>query len=101
MMTFGAVWLFDLKLKANPDLGVHGARSGEFGFIGLLGFVAVSGLTLYALGGTAVMPFMLAVHLGSVLAFFLLTPYTKMAHGFYRMAALVRDAQRKADLPNS
>jgi citrate/tricarballylate utilization protein len=31
-----------------------------------------------------------------VLSFFLLTPYTKMAHGFYRLAALVRDEQRKS-----
>jgi len=28
-----------------------------------------------------------------VLAFFLTLPYSKMAHGFYRFAALVRDAQ--------
>lgn len=101
MMTFGAVWLFDLKLKADPDLGAKAARSGEFGFIALLGFVAASGLLLYALGGTAWMPLMLALHLGSVLAFFLLTPYTKMAHGFYRLAALVRDAQRKAEAANA
>ena len=32
---------------------------------------------------------LLAVHLGAVLAFFILTPYTKMVHGFYRMAALL------------
>ena len=30
------------------------------------------------------------------LSFFLLTPYTKMAHGFFRLAALLRDAQQKA-----
>jgi len=30
----------------------------------------------------------------AVWACFVLTPFTKMAHGFYRMAALVRDAQR-------
>ncbi len=29
----------------------------------------------------------------AVLAFFLLTPYSKMVHGFYRFAALIRDAQ--------
>ena len=36
---------------------------------------------------------LLALHLGSVFAFFLLTPYSKMAHGFYRLAALVKEAQ--------
>ena len=30
--------------------------------------------------------------LGAVLAFFLLTPYSKMAHGFYRLTALVKEA---------
>ncbi|MCG7520958.1 4Fe-4S ferredoxin, partial [Ruegeria sp. Ofav3-42] len=44
---------------------------------------------------TALMPALVAIHLGSVLTFFLLMPYTKMAHGFYRLAALIRDAQRK------
>ena len=96
MMTFGAVWLFHLKLRADPDLGAKAARSGEFGFIALLAFVGFSGLVLYGLGGTKLMPTFLALHLGAVLAFFLLTPYTKMAHGFYRLAALVRDAQRLA-----
>ena len=40
---------------------------------------------------------LLALHLGSVLAFFLLTPYSKMAHGFYRLAALVREAARQRE----
>ena len=38
---------------------------------------------------------LLALHLGTVLALFLLVPYSKMAHGFYRTAALIRDAKRK------
>jgi hypothetical protein len=65
------------------------------GFIALLGFVAASGLVLYILGQTTLMPLTLAAHLGAVLTFFLLTPYTKMVHGIYRFAALVRDEQRK------
>jgi len=97
MLTAGALWLFILKLRADPALGALAARSGEFGFIALLGFVGFSGLALYGLGQTALMPTLLALHLGAVLAFFLLTPYTKMAHGFYRLAALVRDAQRQRD----
>lgn len=97
MLTWGAVWLFRLKLKADPNLGSMAARNGEFGFIALLGFVAASGIVLYIVGQTAWMPLALAIHLGAVLAFFLLTPYTKMVHGIYRFAALVRDAQRKTD----
>lgn len=95
LLTFGAVWLIALKRRADPLLGAVSAWGGEFAFIALLGFVAFSGLALYALGGTAIMPTLLALHLGAVLSFFLLTPYTKMAHGFYRLAALIRDAQRK------
>lgn len=95
MLTLGCVWMVDLKRKANPELGAKSARSGEFAFIALLGFVGFSGLALYALGQTILMPTLMALHLGSVLGFFLLMPYTKMAHGFYRLAALVRDAQRK------
>ena len=95
LLTFGCGWLFVLKRRADPKLGAVSAWGGEVAFILLLGFVGLSGLLLYALGSTALMPLLLALHLGAVLSFFLLTPYTKMAHGFYRMAALVRDAQRR------
>jgi citrate/tricarballylate utilization protein len=94
LLTCGAVWLIDLKRKADPDLGARASLSGEYAFVALLGFVGFTGLAVYALGQTALMPLLLALHLGSVLGFFLLMPYTKMAHGFYRMAALTRDAQR-------
>ena len=75
-------------------LGARGAFGGEIAFVGLLGFVGLSGLVLYALGQTPAMPALLAIHLGAVLGFFLLMPFTKMAHGFYRLAALAVDAQR-------
>ncbi len=93
--TIGCVWMVALKLKSDRHLGDVQAWGGEIGFIALLGFVGFSGLMLYALGQTALMPAMLAIHLGAVLTFFLLTPFTKMAHGFYRLTALIRDAQRK------
>ena len=64
-------------------------------FVLLLGLTGLTGLLLYAAIGTALVPALLAIHLGTVLAFFLTTPYSKMAHGFYRFAALVRDAQVK------
>ena len=94
LMTVGACWLINLKLKADRQLGAADAWGGEMAFILLLLFVAVSGLALYWLGTTLLMPMLLAVHLGAVLTFFMLTPFTKMAHGFYRLAALVREESR-------
>jgi citrate/tricarballylate utilization protein len=38
---------------------------------------------------------LLALHLGLVLAFFLLLPYSKMVHGVYRGLALLRNAIEK------
>lgn len=95
LMTLGCIGMIVLKLKSDRDLGDAQAWGGDFAFIALLGFVGLSGLVLYALGATAWMPALLAIHLGAVLTFFLLTPFTKMAHGFFRLAALIRDAQRK------
>ncbi|MEZ5751767.1 MAG: tricarballylate utilization 4Fe-4S protein TcuB [Paracoccaceae bacterium] len=95
LLLVGCLAMLALKSRADRALGDARAYGGEVGFIGLLALVSATGLALYALGQTPLMPTLLALHLGSVLAFFLLTPYSKMAHGFYRMAALVRDAQRK------
>ena len=87
--TAGLAWL---KTKADPALGAVKAWNGEMAFILLLFAVSASGLALYAATGTRAVSGFLPVHLGLVLAFFVLTPYSKMAHGFYRMAALVREA---------
>ncbi|MGI9503794.1 MAG: tricarballylate utilization 4Fe-4S protein TcuB [Geminicoccaceae bacterium] len=95
LMNVGSVWLVLLKLRAERHLGAAGAFGGEMAFILLLLFVAISGLALYWLGATALMPMLLALHLGAVLSFFLLTPFTKMAHGFYRMAALILEESKR------
>lgn len=90
----GTLGMMCLKRASDPALQAPGVRGGEFGFILLLFIVSASGLVLYALGGTGALEPLLALHLGAVLAFFLLMPYSKMAHGFFRLAALLRDAQR-------
>lgn len=95
LMVIGTIGLAALKLKADRHLGAERIWGGEMAFILLLFFVAATGLALYWLGNSIALPTLLALHLGSVLAFFLLTPFTKMAHGFYRLAALVLDATRK------
>ena len=94
LLTIGCAGLLVLKAKADPALGTPGRASGEWAFVWLLGLVGLSGLLLYGLRDTGLTGPLLALHLGSVLTFFLLTPYSKMAHGFYRFAALVRDQQQ-------
>ncbi|WP_163269446.1 tricarballylate utilization 4Fe-4S protein TcuB [Chelativorans alearense] len=91
--TSGLVWL---KMRADPKLGASRVWGGEVAFVLLLGLVAASGLALYAATGTFAVSSLLALHLGSVLALFLLLPYTKMVHGFFRIAALLaEEAKRK------
>ncbi len=92
-LTLGCAAMAFLKLRSDRNLGDPGAWGGDMGFVLLLGFVGLSGLALYGLGATQAMPALLAVHLGAVLTLFLLTPFTKMAHGFYRLTALIRDSQ--------
>lgn len=95
LMVIGAAGLAAGKLRADPALGAAHAWGGEMAFILLLGFVAASGLALYAATGTALVGPLLALHLGSVMALFLLLPFTKMVHGFFRLAALVVEEQRR------
>ncbi|MDU8909777.1 tricarballylate utilization 4Fe-4S protein TcuB [Aestuariicoccus sp. MJ-SS9] len=86
--TAGLAWL---KLKADPELGAPKVWGGEMAFVALLFAVSATGLVLYAATGSAAVGWLLPLHLGTVLTFFLLIPFSKMAHGFYRLAALVRD----------
>lgn len=97
LMTLGAAAMLLLKRGADPKLGDARAIGADMAFIGLLAFISVSGLLLYALGDSPLMPTLLAFHLGSVFSFFLLAPFSKMAHGAYRFAALVRERQSHAN----
>ena len=90
--TAGLAWL---KLRADPALDARRLWSGEMAFVLLLFAVSATGLALYAASGTGAVAWLLPVHLGTVLCFFLVTPYSKMVHGFYRMAALVRERGRR------
>ena len=93
LLTLGCAGMLVLKGKADPALGTPGRASGEWAFVWLLGGVGLSGLLLYGLRESVLTGPLLALHLGSVLTLFLLTPYSKIAHGFYRFAALLREAQ--------
>jgi citrate/tricarballylate utilization protein len=65
-------------------------RPMDLGFIGLLLFIAVTGLALALSHGTAALTLLLCLHLGAVMALFLTMPYGKFAHGVFRSAALLK-----------
>ena len=90
--TAGLAWL---RMGARADLGVARLWGGEMAFVVLLFSVSFTGLLLYAATGSSDVRVLLPLHLATVLTFFLLIPYSKMAHGFYRMAALMQDAAQK------
>lgn len=98
LLCIGCLGLGVLKTRSDPALGDARVWGGEMGFCMLLFIVSASGLALYWLSGTAWLTELLVFHLGAVLAFFLLTPYSKMVHGFFRLAALLREVQIQSAL---
>ncbi|MFK7745861.1 MAG: tricarballylate utilization 4Fe-4S protein TcuB [Roseobacter sp.] len=98
LLCLGTAGLAYLKTKADRNLGAPQVWGGEMAFVLLLFFVGLTGLLLFAATGTSAVAMLLAAHLGAVLAFFVLTPYSKMAHGFYRMAALTKEAAAAREL---
>ncbi len=93
LLSCGTAALFGLKLRANPELGAKTATKLEYVFISLLFLVSTSGLLLYAFSGTVLAGLWLIIHLALVATFFVSIPYSKMVHGFFRMASLCREAQ--------
>jgi len=95
LLTLGSAAMIVLKLRADPELGARRVWGGELAFVALLGLTALSGLVLYAATGTAFVRALLALHLGAVLTLFLLMPFSKMVHGFFRLSALIIEEQKK------
>lgn len=95
LLTIGCSGLAYIKCHADQSLGADNAWGAEMAFVVLLGLTGCTGLMLYAATGTSYVGFLLAVHLACVLTLFILLPYSKMVHGFFRMAALIRDEQIK------
>ena len=91
-MIIGAMGLTWIKIVTDPEPVSRKVVGGEYAMLGLLFFVSLTGLVLLAARETSAMGVLLAVHLGFVLALFLLLPYGKMAHGAFRTAALVKAA---------
>ena len=78
----------DLALTDETQYGL------DESFLALLFLTTLTGLALLVLRHEPVMPWLLIVHLGTVLALFVTLPYGKFVHGLYRAAALTIAARR-------
>jgi citrate/tricarballylate utilization protein len=85
----GSAGLWILRRRRDPALGDPAQHGLDESFLALLFLTTLTGLTLLFLRHERVMPWLLVVHLGSVLALFLTLPYGKFVHGLYRAAALL------------
>jgi citrate/tricarballylate utilization protein len=94
-LVIGPTGLLILNYHRAPQQGDSAQRPMDRGFIVLLLLVSLTGLALLAGRDSAAMAILLAIHLGTVMAFFLTLPYGKFAHGIFRSAALLKFAIEK------
>ena len=92
LMIVGSVGLLAMKFVDDPMPAARRLLGGDVALLILLALIAATGLVLLAVRATGAMGLALSVHLGFILAFFLVLPYSKMVHGVYRSAALLRRA---------
>ena len=88
----GLLWL---NLQRDPQAGDPRQRPMDRAFIALLLLTSGSGLALLGWRDAAPMPWLLATHLGIVMALFATLPYGKFAHGIFRSAALLKSSIEK------
>jgi len=94
-LLLGPAGLLWLNLRRHPLHGDAAQKPMDRAFTALLFLCSLSGLALLAWRDAPAMAWLLALHLGVVMALFLTLPYGKFAHGFYRSAALLKSALEK------
>lgn len=92
--TTGLAWL---KVVADPAPSARRLLGADFALLALLWLAAATGILLLAFRATAAMGALLAIHLGTILALFVLLPYSKFVHATYRTLALVRTAAERKE----
>ena len=95
LLMIGTVGLFAMKVVDDPMPAVRRLLGADVALLMLLAMTALTGLVLLAVRATGAMGLAMAVHLGFILALFLVLPYSKMVHGVYRSAALLRNATER------
>jgi citrate/tricarballylate utilization protein len=87
-LLIGSCGLWILRRRRDPALTDETHSALDESFLSLLFLITLTGLALLVLRHEPIMPWLLVVHLGAVLALFVTLPYGKFVHGLYRAAAL-------------
>jgi citrate/tricarballylate utilization protein len=98
-LVLGPSRLLALRRSRDPALMDPGEAPLDAAFLWMLLLVSATGILLLVLRDTAAMGLTLAVHLGFVMAFFVMLPYGKFMHGIYRYLALARHERERRE-PN-
>jgi citrate/tricarballylate utilization protein len=89
-LVLGPVGQWWERSRRDPALADPAQHGMDEAFLLLLWLTSVTGLMLLAARTLPIMPVLLLVHLGLVLALFVMLPYGKFVHGFYRLLALLK-----------
>ncbi len=95
LMLIGTIGLTAMKFVDDPMPSSRALLGGDVAMLVLLAMIAATGLALLAVRHTGAMGFAMAIHLGFILAFFVVLPYSKMVHAVYRGLALLRRAAER------
>jgi citrate/tricarballylate utilization protein len=101
LLLIGTIGLFAMRLIGDPAVAPRQLLGADVALLMQLALAALTGLVLLALRGTGAMGVALAVHLGVILSLFVTLPYSRMVHGVYRSAALLRRAAERNLTPTS
>lgn len=90
MTMYGTAGLIWVKLKFHDGPAWKAVFGMDYAFLVLLFWVNFTGMALMLLRETSAMGLLLLVHLGFVMAFFAVLPYSKFVHILFRMGALLK-----------
>ena len=95
-LLIGPVGLWRLKRLSDPRPMLRLASSMDYAFLASLALVSARGFAVLVLRDTQAMGITLILHLGIVLAFFVMLPYSKFVHALYRFLALLKFADEQS-----
>lgn len=95
----GCTGLLALKRHSARNQTTDAMTRADHGLLAALLVLAVTGVLTLALRDTVLFGVILMIHLGAIVYFFGIAPYTKFMHGVYRLLAIYQDEWERGRRP--